>query len=187
MTPFYKKAFFLIILLVIIVIFLFLLTKQKQNQSLNNIITSNTMKIESPAFKNNELIPSKYTCDGENINPPLIISGVPVDAKSLAIIVDDPDAPAGTWTHWTVWNLKPDLQNILEGAKIDGIEGITSFKTKGYGGPCPPSGRHRYFFKLYALDTILDLNSNSDKSALERAMAGHILAYAELIGLYSRQ
>ena len=145
------------------------------------------MKIESPVFEGNKSIPSKYTCDGEDINPPLKFSQIPEDAKSLVLIVDDPDAPGGTWVHWTVWNIAPETEEIKEEDALQGaVEGITDFKKPGYGGPCPPSGTHRYFFKLYALDTSLALDSSAKKEDIEKAMEGHILAQAQLIGLYQR-
>jgi Raf kinase inhibitor-like YbhB/YbcL family protein len=145
------------------------------------------MSIESPAFNNNENIPAKYTCDAENINPELVFSGVPSDAVSLVLIVDDPDAPVGTWVHWTVWNIDPGTASIPENSVPAGsVEGNTDFGVPGYGGPCPPSGTHRYFFKLYALDVTLDLATTAKASDVEDAMQGHILGSAELIGLYSR-
>lgn len=111
------------------------------------------MKITSQVFVNNSPIPSKYTCDGENVNPPLLIAEVPAEAVELVLIVDDPDAPAGTWVHWILWNLDPRTTEIAEGATpVGAIEGITTYSRPGYGGPCPPSGTHRYFFKLYALN-----------------------------------
>jgi len=146
------------------------------------------LKITSPAFENNGDIPPKYTCDGDNVNPELIFEGVPSGAESLVLIVDDPDAPGGTWVHWTVWNIDPSVDSIGEDSVPEGaVEGNTDFGKPGYGGPCPPSGKHRYFFKLYALDTDLDLDIASEASDIEAAMEGHILASAELIGLYSRQ
>lgn len=145
------------------------------------------MKIESPAFQHNQPLPAKFTCDGQNINPPLVFSEVPVETKSLVLIMDDPDAPMGTWVHWTVWNISPQIKEIAENSLPPGaVEGITSFGKPGYGGPCPPSGTHRYFFKLYALDTTLTLEPSTDKQTLEKALEGHLLAQAELIGLYSR-
>lgn len=145
------------------------------------------MQIISPAFENNEKIPVKYTCDGENISPPLKISGVPAGAKSLLLIMDDPDSPAGTWVHWTAWNLKPRDQLIEENALPAGsTEGLTSFGNNGYGGPCPPSGTHRYFFKIYALDCEIGHPVSAQKSDLEAAMKGHIIQSAELIGIYKR-
>lgn len=145
------------------------------------------MKLSSSAFSQNEIIPKKYTCDGENVNPPLSIADIPKETKSLVLIVDDPDAPKGTWVHWTVFNINPEIKEIAENSiPKDGIEGMTDFGRPGYGGPCPPSGTHRYFFKIYSLDTKLDLKANASKKDLEKAMAGHILAKAELIGLYQR-
>lgn len=151
------------------------------------------MKLESPAFENGEMIPAKYTCDGENIVPPFEISDVPENAKSLAIVCDDPDSPSGTWVHWATWNISPSTAGIPEGEAFTGVsgesvvEGETSFGSRGYGGPCPGSGTHRYFFKLYALDAILPLSENSKKQDLEAAMQGHVLAEAELMGTYSRR
>ncbi|OGE79013.1 MAG: hypothetical protein A2751_00950 [Candidatus Doudnabacteria bacterium RIFCSPHIGHO2_01_FULL_46_14] len=146
------------------------------------------MQITSSAFANNQNIPAKYTCDEENVNPPLEISDIPAEAKSLALIVDDPDAPvADGWVHWLVWNINPATKQIAENSVPPaGVEGTTSFGKPGYGGPCPPSGAHHYFFKLYALDTTLDLPASIDKSGLEQAMENHILGQAQIIGLYSR-
>lgn len=145
------------------------------------------MKITSSSFAHNQNIPPKYTCDGENINPPLQFSDIPADAKSLVLISDDPDAPMGTWVHWILWNIDPKTTEISEKSVPAGaIEGTTSFGETGYGGPCPPSGVHRYFFKLYALDTKLDLPISAKKEDLEKAMQQHILASAEMIGLYTR-
>ena len=145
------------------------------------------MKILSPAFEANQMIPPKYTCDGENINPPLQIADVPANTKSLILISDDPDAPMGTWVHWTIWNIPPETNEIGENSvPIGAVEGITSFGNKGYGGPCPPSGTHRYFFKLYALDAMLDLSQSAKASDIEKAMKSHILDNSELIGLYKR-
>ncbi|MBD3360547.1 YbhB/YbcL family Raf kinase inhibitor-like protein [Candidatus Peregrinibacteria bacterium] len=146
------------------------------------------MEITSTAFNNNENIPSKYTCDGQDINPPLQISGTPENAKSLVLIVDDPDAPAGTWIHWTVWNIDPKIIEIPENSVPAGaVEGETSFENTGYGGPCPPSGTHRYFFKLYALDIMLDLDQNAKSDDIYQVMEGHTVDSAELIGLFSRE
>lgn len=146
------------------------------------------MKIESPAFAHEQSIPAQYTCDDNNGVPELFISGVPENAKSLALIVDDPDAPQGTRVHWTMWNIDPKTTKIAAGKTPQGaVEGMTSFGKPGYGGPCPPSGTHRYFFKLYALDTMLELEPSADKEELEEAMIGNVLAHTELIGLYSRK
>ncbi|MEM4246097.1 MAG: YbhB/YbcL family Raf kinase inhibitor-like protein [Candidatus Bathyarchaeia archaeon] len=142
------------------------------------------LRVTSPAFESNGYIPAKYTCDGEDVNPPLKVEGIPAEAKSLVLIVDDPDAPMGTWDHWVVWNI-PVTETIKEN-DVPGIEGMNDFRRRSYGGPCPPSGVHRYFFKVYALDTTLDLPTSSRKRDVERAMERHILAMGELVGLYKR-
>jgi Raf kinase inhibitor-like YbhB/YbcL family protein len=141
--------------------------------------------VKSPAFANNGFIPTKHTCDGEDVNPPLNIEGTPDGTQSLVLIVDDPDAPMGTWDHWIVWNIPPSGK--IEENSVPGVEGLNDFRKHSYGGPCPPSGTHRYFFKVYALDTKLNLNANSRKNDLEKAMQSHILAKGELIGRYSRR
>lgn len=145
------------------------------------------MNLSSTEFKNKEFIPIKYTCDGQDINPPLEISGVPEKAESLALIVDDPDAPNGDWVHWVLWNIPPDTLKIKESSVPQGaIEGTNDFNHTRYGGPCPPKGTHHYYFKLYALDTVLDLDSSKTKKDLLKAVEGHIIAQAELVGLYQR-
>jgi hypothetical protein len=141
--------------------------------------------ITSPAFENNSFIPSKYTCDGANVNPALKIEGMPEGTQSLTLIVDDPDAPTGTWDHWIVCDIPP-IERIEENS-VPGTEGLNDFRKHSYGGPCPPSGTHRYFFKVYALDTKLALHPNSRKKDVEKAMEGHILAKGEIIGLYKRR
>lgn len=153
-----------------------------------NINQPNPMKITSPAFETSAGIPAKYTCDGENINPPLKVSDVPAEAKSLALILDDPDAPvAGGFVHWVVFNLDPTTKDIEENSlPASGIEGTNSAEKTGYVSPCPPSGTHRYFFKLFALDSSLSLDSSAKREDVLQAMAGHILTQAELIGLYKR-
>jgi Raf kinase inhibitor-like YbhB/YbcL family protein len=142
------------------------------------------MKIKSPEFENNGSIPSRFTCEGKDISPELIIEGMPQAAKSLALIMDDPDAPMGTWVHWVVFNI-PVVDCIKEDS-APGTQGMNTAKKMDYHGPCPPSGTHRYFFKIYALDCELDLQEGASKGALEKAMQGHILDKAELIGLYKR-
>ncbi len=145
------------------------------------------MNIQSSAFKNGETIPKKFTCDGEDCNPPLQISDVPKGAKSLVLIVDDPDAPSGLWVHWMLWSIDPKTKVIFENsAPKSAVQGKTSFGKPAWGGPCPPDGEHRYFFKLYALDTELTLPPDADKEMLEEAMVGHVLDKAELMALYSR-
>lgn len=146
------------------------------------------LKISSPVFSHNDKIPAKYTCDGNDINPPLKIDGIPGPSKSLALIVDDPDAPAGTWVHWVVWNISPGTAEIKEhSVPENSVQGVNDFKKHEYGGPCPPWGQHRYFFKLYALDTVLKISPDSKKAVLEKAMKGHIISQAELTGLYKRK
>jgi len=143
------------------------------------------LAITSSAFEENALIPTKYTCDGDDVNPPLIIEEMPKETKSLTLIVDDPDAPMGTWDHWIVWNIPPTSK--IDENSVPGVEGLNDFRKHSYGGPCPPSGTHRYFFKVYALDTKLNLDPNSKKNEVEKAMEDRILAQGELVGLYRRR
>jgi len=145
------------------------------------------MKITSSAFQEGANIPSKFTCDGSDASPPLQIADVPLDAKSLALIVDDPDAPSGLFTHWMVWNILPQTGAIGEGSTPKGVQGANDFGKSGYGGPCPPSGTHRYYFKIFALDRKLDLPFGAKRGQLDAAMKGHVLAQGELMGLYSRR
>jgi Raf kinase inhibitor-like YbhB/YbcL family protein len=151
----------------------------------NKAVDYKLMHISSTSFDPNGLIPVKYTCDGENISPPLDINNIPEEAISLAIMADDPDAPVGTWVHWIVWNI-PVTHHIREN-EIHGTEGINDFQLHHYCGPCPPGGTHRYFFKVYALDTILALSASTNKKQLEKAMSEHIIAFGELIALYKRK
>ena len=149
-------------------------------------------EIKSSAFNNGSAIPSKYTCDGQDVSPPLNWSGAPSGTKSFALIADDPDAPVGTWVHWVAWNIPATAAGLKEAleknaALTDGTrQGLSDFKRAGYGGPCPPSGTHRYMFKLYALDTVIDLDQTTTKAKLETAMKGHVLAQTTLMGTYSR-
>jgi Raf kinase inhibitor-like YbhB/YbcL family protein len=145
------------------------------------------MKITSSAFQQGGNIPSKFTCDGANTNPPLQISDVPPEAKSLVLIVDDPDAPSGLFTHWAVWNISPQTSTIAEGSGPKGAQGTNDFGRSGYGGPCPPSGTHRYYFKIFALDRELDLPFGAKRSQLDAAMKGRVIAQGELMGRYSRK
>jgi hypothetical protein len=155
---------------------------------------SGAMNLASGAFAHNGAIPKKYTCDGNDSSPPLSWSGVPAQAKSLVLIVDDPDAPDPaapkmTWVHWVLYNLPPSAGGLAEGVKIlpaGTAEGTNDWQRTGYGGPCPPVGRHRYFHKLYALDTVIQGLSRPNKAAIERAMQGHVIERAELIGTYER-
>lgn len=145
------------------------------------------MVIISPAFKNNSKIPTKYTCDGQNLNPPLVIEEVPKEAKSLVLIVEDPDAPVKSYIHWLVWNIDPLVHEIEENSvPVRAIQGTNSSGKTDYIPPCPPNGNHHYYFKVYALDTILDLTADRRAKDLIEIMAGHILDQALLIGLYDR-
>jgi len=155
-----------------------------------------TLSIQSKSFKHNEMIPVPYTCDGRNISPPLDWAGIPGKAKSLVLIVDDPDAPDPaaprmTWVHWVLFNIPVDIRGLEENISADALPagtktGRNGWGSSGYGGPCPPIGRHRYFFKLYALDTVLTGLEYPTKEEVEQAFAGHILAKAELVGMYKR-
>lgn len=144
------------------------------------------MKLTSAAFENGAGIPAKYTADGINISPPLKIENVPRGTESFALVVDDPDAPMGTWDHWILWNIPPHITEIGEGITPESVSGRNDFGKMEYGGPAPPSGTHRYFFKLYALDTVLGLEKGATKKRLEAAMEGHILEKSVLTGNYSR-
>jgi Raf kinase inhibitor-like YbhB/YbcL family protein len=145
------------------------------------------MKITTPAFQEGGNIPSKFTCDGSDANPPLRFEGAPAEAKSLALIVDDPDAPSGLFTHWLIWNIDPKTTAIDENsAPPNAIQGKNDFGKSGYGGPCPPSGTHRYFFKVFALDRKLELPAGSKRAQLDAQMRGHVIAQGELMGRYSR-
>jgi Raf kinase inhibitor-like YbhB/YbcL family protein len=145
------------------------------------------MKITSSAFQEGGNIPSKFTCDGSDISPPLQIAEVPSGTKSLALVVDDPDAPSGLFTHWMVWNISPQTSTIAEGSTPKGVHGTNDFGKSGYGGPCPPSGTHRYYFKIFALDRELDLPPGTKRSQLDAAMKGHVVEQGELMGRYSRK
>lgn len=150
------------------------------------------LSITSTAFEPGAAVPSLFTCDGRNISPPLAWKGVPAGAQSLVLIADDPDAPHGTWAHWVCYDIPPAVSGLAQNMpKSDtlpcgGRQGITDFGTVGYGGPCPPSGTHRYYFRLYALDTVLSLPAKKTRKQVEAAMKGHIVGVGELMGIYSR-
>lgn len=149
--------------------------------------TAMTIVLTSAAFKEGETIPLEYTCSGQNISPPLAWANLPTDSKSLALIADDPDAPAGTWVHWVLYNIPVSMDGLPAGVQNPGDEGTNSGRKTGYSGPCPPAGKpHRYFFKLYALDTRLKLDPGANKAELEKAMQGHIMAQGQLMGTFSR-
>ncbi len=150
------------------------------------------MEIKSSAFKHEDMIPARYTCDGHNISPPLEWSAVPADTNSFALICDDPDAPAGTWVHWVLFDIPATVNNLPENMprqeEIAGLgkNGINTDRNFGYDGPCPPGGTHRYYFKLYALDAMLDINPGATKEGLLKAMKGHVLGEAQIMGKYKR-
>jgi Raf kinase inhibitor-like YbhB/YbcL family protein len=152
-----------------------------------------SIAIESPAFAQNQAIPSKYTCNGPDVSPPLAWKNIPDKTQSIVLICDDPDAPGGTWVHWVCYDIPASVTTLPEGIlKIDslpggGKQGITDFGGIGYGGPCPPSGTHRYFFKVYALDRMLGVPAGKSKKDIERAMKGHVVAQGQLIGMYSKK
>jgi Raf kinase inhibitor-like YbhB/YbcL family protein len=159
----------------------------------STMASSEKLSIVSTAFKEGEMIPKKYTCDGEDVSPPLKWQSVPSNTKSLALIADDPDAPMGTWVHWVIFNIPstetglPENVPPKETLPNGSLQGRNDFKNYGYGGPCPPSGTHRYYFKLYAVDTTLKLAAGATKDELLNAMKGHIIAQAQLMGRYSRK
>ena len=176
------RHFFVTILIILVIIiiggycvyyYFFKNNNPPEPKPMNNL-TMNNLTLISPVFENMGKIPVKYTCDGQGINPPLEISGVDENAKSLVLIMDDPDAPSGTFVHWVKFNISPSIVKIEEGSDSN------------YIGPCPPDKEHRYFFKLYSLDTMLDLQQGATKSQIETAMQGHILQKTELVGLYKR-
>ena len=150
------------------------------------------MELKSSAFNDGDMIPDKYTCDKADISPPLEWGLVPKEAQSIALISDDPDAPVGTWVHWVYYDIPPDTKglpeniNPQENPHTGGKQGTNDFQRIGYGGPCPPGGTHRYYFKIYALDTILNLSAGADKRQLLKAIEGHIIDQAQLMGKYKR-
>lgn len=145
------------------------------------------MQITSSAFEQSQPVPSRYTCDDTNCNPPLTFTRVPEEARSLVLIVEDPDAPSGVFTHWLVYDIPPSIQYIMENeVPSQSMEGKNSFGKSGYNGPCPPSGKHRYIFQLSALDTTLELPPGRTKEEVRAKMKGHVIATAELVGTYTR-
>jgi len=149
---------------------------------------ASSISITSSSFQAGGDIPAKFTCDGTNVSPALQIGGVPNEAKSLVLIVDDPDAPRGLFTHWIIWNIDPKTTRVAENsAPAAGVQGTNDFGKRNYGGPCPPSGTHRYFFKIFALDTKLELKPGARRAELDAAMRGHVLAQGELMARYSHK
>ncbi|PYK83736.1 MAG: YbhB/YbcL family Raf kinase inhibitor-like protein [Verrucomicrobia bacterium] len=146
------------------------------------------MKISSSAFQEGGTIPEKFSKNGQNVSPELRVEGAPAEAKSLALIVDDPDAPVGLFTHWLVWNIDPKTTEIAEGSPPNGaVQGTNDYPNLGYGGPQPPSGTHRYYFKIFALDRMLDLKSGAKRREVDAAMRGHVIGQGELMGRYSKK
>ncbi|MDZ8188151.1 MAG: YbhB/YbcL family Raf kinase inhibitor-like protein [Nostoc sp. ChiSLP02] len=192
----YLIKFIFFVLSVFIIIFSsgcdgnMLVNSSNNNQSAKEAIA---MKLQSNAFKANDLIPAQYTCDGKNISPPLLWDEIPKETQSIALIVDDPDAPGRTFVHWVIYDIPNTIREFPENISAvktlpnGGVQGKNDFGNFGYGGPCPPSGTHRYFFKLYALDKSLSLAAGATKNQILAAMEGHVLATAELIGRYKRQ
>jgi Raf kinase inhibitor-like YbhB/YbcL family protein len=151
---------------------------------MTTIAAKATLAISSPVFEHEGHIPMKYTCEGEDINPPVMIKGIPREATSLVLIMEDPDAPGGVFDHWVVWNVRPT--DVIKENTLPGRAGKNSMGKSRYMGPCPPSGTHRYFFKVYALDTLLDVGADADKKIVEQALHEHVIAYGELMGLYKK-
>lgn len=183
----FAKGMIITLVLVLIVTAMLLLGWSNEINHESSIINikEDKMKIESDAFASNSNIPSEYTCDGGNINPPLRFSGVPDGAKTLVLIMDDPDAPNGVWVHWLVWNMNVKTAGIAKNSiPPTGVQGQNTRGMNSYGGPCPPNGVHHYYFKLFALNKSLNLPAATDKKALEQAMEGAIIERASLIGLY---
>jgi Raf kinase inhibitor-like YbhB/YbcL family protein len=153
-----------------------------------NMNGGSSISVTSPSFQAGGDIPTKFACNGTNVSPELQISSVPNEAKSLVLIVDDPDAPRGLFTHWIVWNIDPKTTRVAENsAPTAGIQGTNDFGKRNYGGPCPPSGMHHYFFKIFALDTKLELKPGARRAELDAAMRGHVLAQGELMARYSHK
>lgn len=153
---------------------------------LGKMFNKGTIDIASQAFLKGGQIPFKYTCDDENVNPPFTIDRVPGDAKSLVLIIDDPDAGKVPFTHWIVFNMDPNLTNVEEGKIPDALEGTNDFGELKYQGPCPPSGTHKYYFRIFALDTVLNLEEGAKRAQVDSAMVGHIIAKGETVGMYNR-
>ena len=181
-----KKSLFGILAIVIILIIILASAYKKKSQSQDYNFKGDNMKITSLAFSQGQSIPAKYTCKGENINPELVFEQIPPEAKSLALIMDDPDAPGATFTHWVVYNMPPETMRLAENSNPPGVQAKNSADENKYIGPCPPSGTHRYFFKLYALDAMLSASKISTKEDLLSATQGHILEETELMGKFTK-
>jgi Raf kinase inhibitor-like YbhB/YbcL family protein len=161
--------------------------ESQEAEEIGEPLSTNLLRLTSPAFGEGETIPTRYTCDGEDVPPPLTWEDVPTGVNAYALIMDDPDAPAGTWVHWVLYDVPATVRELPDGeAAPAGTQGQNSWDEPGYGGPCPPSGEHRYFFKLYALDGELGLAPGADKETVLDAMQGHVLAQGQLMGVYAR-
>ena len=182
-----KIGLIIALIVTLIVVFVFVPLHKFSTQPMPSptpapTLAPSSLKLTSSAFQSGQPIPTQYTCDGQNLNPPLTIDGVPPQTQSLVLIMDDPDAPSGTWTHWVIYNIDPKAMTL----PANGQFATNSAGQKNYSGPCPPSGQHRYFFKLFALNTLLHV-SNPNRAAVEQAMQSHIVGTAELMGVYKRQ
>ncbi|MDC8452270.1 MAG: YbhB/YbcL family Raf kinase inhibitor-like protein [Candidatus Nitrosotalea sp.] len=184
-----KKSIFIIPVIIIIVGILLSVYYENNPTPKTSSVSNNNqqmLRVSSSAFENEGTIPAEFTCDGQDISPPLSITNIPKDVKTLSLIMTDPDAPRGNFTHWTVWNIPSSKIEFAKGEKFDFPQGRTGFGTPAYGGPCPPSGTHRYLIKIYALDAELDLAKGSSVTDLQKAMDGHIITESTLMGKYSR-
>lgn len=180
-----------VVVLLVVAIFLYNYTGtgkgEKVKEGIGTEVEKTKMKISSPAFQNSQIIPDKYTCKGQDVNPPLVFEEVPLGAKGLVLIMDDPDAPMGIWVHWVLFNMDYETPSIEENSvPRSAVLGINDFGRTDYGGPCPHSGTHRYYFKLYALDTELNLSEGATKAEIEAIMKNRIMEQAELVGLFSK-
>ena len=188
-----SKKLVLIVLAIVVAAaaIVFLATKDSNEGSKimsNGTKSTNGLQIVSPAFKEGAAIPVQYTCKGQNVSPPLNIMNVPAGVKSLALIMYDPDAPVGDFVHWTMWDIPPNIETIsANSVPVGAVQGVTSFGDKKYGGPCPPSGTHRYMFELYALDTSLNLPADTTRDGLKKSMEGHIIEQHTLMGKFSSE
>jgi len=183
-----RKIYFVFITIIVAVVLIAGCVDQSSNPDSGDGETTQIgdLKITSTAFENGGNIPGKYSCDGDDISPPLSFENIPEGAESLVLIVDDPDAPDGTWVHWVVYGLSAETTGFVEDAVFEGYVGLNSWGDEAYGGPCPPIGEiHRYYFRLYALDTELDLHSRATRQEVDAAMSGHILEQTSLMGKYS--
>lgn len=183
-----KTVLFLFLAILILGFAYYLHTFKSEYTPVKDLGKDKEHMIIKSTFTDGSEIPKKYSCEGEGINPPLSISEVPPPAKSLILFVEDPDAPGGTFTHWMVWNINPEVKGITENSTpANAVTGLNSTGRKEYTPPCPPGGTHRYFFKIYALDTLINLTSDSSKKEVEKTMLGHIMDEGQLMGKYSRK